>query len=174
FAADRPQPALPAGRCERFPERRAEFRQRRARRLRRRRAERQQERRAQTRESDPLHAHPPLGEARPADRAGSVNDRIRPVGPTVNPPCGIGLPPVEFGLACFATHDGVQPGALARLAEERGHESLFFPEHTHIPASRATPYPAGGELPRKYSHTYDLFVALACAAEATSHLRIGS
>jgi probable F420-dependent oxidoreductase len=81
---------------------------------------------------------------------------------------------VEFGIGCFATHDGVQPGALARLVEERGHESLFFPEHTHIPASRDTPYPAGGELPRKYSHTYDLFVALACAAEATSHLRIGS
>ncbi len=81
---------------------------------------------------------------------------------------------MEFGIACFATHDGVQPGALARLAEERGHESLFFPEHTHIPASRDTPYPAGGELPRKYSHTYDLFVALACAAETTSHIRIGS
>jgi probable F420-dependent oxidoreductase len=81
---------------------------------------------------------------------------------------------MEFGIGCFATHDGVQPGALARLVEERGHESLFFPEHTHIPASRESPYPAGGELPRKYSHTYDLFVALACAAEATSHLRIGS
>ncbi len=81
---------------------------------------------------------------------------------------------MEFGIGCFATHDGVQPGALARLVEERGHESLFFPEHTHIPASRETPYPAGGELPRKYSHTYDLFVALACAAEATKHLRIGS
>jgi probable F420-dependent oxidoreductase len=81
---------------------------------------------------------------------------------------------VEFGIGCFATHDGVQPGALARIVEQRGHESLFFPEHTHIPASRETPYPAGGELPRKYSHTYDLFVALACAAEATSHLRIGS
>ncbi len=81
---------------------------------------------------------------------------------------------MEFGIGCFATHDGVQPGALARVVEERGHESLFLPEHTHIPASRETPYPAGGELPRKYSHTYDLFVALACAAEATSHLRIGS
>jgi len=81
---------------------------------------------------------------------------------------------VEFGIGCVPTHDSLQPGALARLVEQRGHESLFFPEHTHIPASRETPYPAGGELPRKYSHTYDLFVALACAAEATSHLRIGS
>ena len=67
---------------------------------------------------------------------------------------------VEFGIGYFATHDGVGPGALARLVEERGHESLFFPEHTHIPASRETPYPAGGELPRKYFHSYDLFVAL--------------
>jgi probable F420-dependent oxidoreductase len=81
---------------------------------------------------------------------------------------------VEFGVGCFATPYGLQPGALARLVEERGQESLFFPEHTHIPASRASPYPAGGELPRKYAYTYDLFVALACAAEATSRLRIGS
>jgi probable F420-dependent oxidoreductase len=68
----------------------------------------------------------------------------------------------------------VSPGAIARLVEERGHESLFFAEHTHIPASRESPYPGGGELPRKYSHTYDLFVALTAAAEATSRLRVGS
>jgi probable F420-dependent oxidoreductase len=81
---------------------------------------------------------------------------------------------VEFGIGYFATHDGVDPGALARLVEERGHESLLFPEHTHIPASRETAYPAGGELPRKYAHTYDLFVALTAAAAATSKLRVGS
>jgi probable F420-dependent oxidoreductase len=81
---------------------------------------------------------------------------------------------VDFGIGYFATHDGVSPGELARLVEERGHESLFFPEHTHIPASRETPYPAGGELPRKYFHTYDLFVALTAAAAATSKLRVGS
>lgn len=81
---------------------------------------------------------------------------------------------VEFGIGCFPTHDGVDPGTLARIVEERGHESLFFPEHTHIPASRETPYPAGGELPRKYFHTYDLFVALSTAAAASSKLRIGS
>ncbi len=81
---------------------------------------------------------------------------------------------MEFGVGCFATHYGLAPGPLARLVEERGHESLWFPEHTHIPASRETPYPAGGELPPKYAHTYDLFVALACAAEATSSIRIGS
>jgi alkanesulfonate monooxygenase SsuD/methylene tetrahydromethanopterin reductase-like flavin-dependent oxidoreductase (luciferase family) len=81
---------------------------------------------------------------------------------------------VDFGIGYFPTHDGVSPGALARLVEERGHESLFFPEHTHIPASRTTPYPAGGELPSKYFHSYDLFVALTAAAAATSRLRIGS
>jgi probable F420-dependent oxidoreductase len=51
---------------------------------------------------------------------------------------------------------------------------LVFAEHTHIPASRESPWPGGGELPRKYSHTYDLFVALTAAAEATSKLRVGS
>ena len=81
---------------------------------------------------------------------------------------------MEFGIGYFATHYGVDPGTLARLVEQRGHESLFFPEHTHIPASRETPYPAGGELPRKYSHSYDLFVALSMAAAATSKLRIAS
>jgi probable F420-dependent oxidoreductase len=81
---------------------------------------------------------------------------------------------VDGGVAYFPTHDGVDPAALARLVEERGHRWLFFPEHTHIPASRETPYPRGGELPRKYSHTYDLFVALTAAALATSRLRVGS
>jgi probable F420-dependent oxidoreductase len=81
---------------------------------------------------------------------------------------------MDFGIGYFPTHDAIGPGAIARLVEERGHESLFFAEHTHIPASRESPYPSGGELPRKYSHTYDLFVALTAAAAATSTLRVGS
>jgi probable F420-dependent oxidoreductase len=81
---------------------------------------------------------------------------------------------MEFGIGYFPTHDAVSPGAFARLVEQRGHESLFFAEHSHIPASRATPYPGGGELPRKYIHCYDLFVALTHAAAATSKLRVGS
>ena len=81
---------------------------------------------------------------------------------------------MEFGVGYFPTGDAVRPGAVARLVEEHGLESLFFAEHTHIPASRDTPYPAGGELPRKYSHTYDLFVGLTAAASATSTLRVGS
>ncbi|MBA3865211.1 MAG: LLM class F420-dependent oxidoreductase [Solirubrobacterales bacterium] len=81
---------------------------------------------------------------------------------------------MDFGIGYFPTADAVGPGPLARTVEERGHESLFFAEHTHIPASRDSPYPAGGELPRKYLHTYDLFVALTAAAAATSRLRVGS
>jgi probable F420-dependent oxidoreductase len=81
---------------------------------------------------------------------------------------------MDFGIGYFPTHDGLGPGEIARLSEERGFESLFFAEHTHIPASRESEYPGGGELPSKYIHTYDLFVALTAAAEATSSLRIGS
>jgi probable F420-dependent oxidoreductase len=81
---------------------------------------------------------------------------------------------MEFGIGYFPTSYAVPPGELARLVEERGHESLFFAEHTHIPATRDSPYPAGGELPLKYSNTYDLFVALTAAAAATSRLRVGS
>jgi probable F420-dependent oxidoreductase len=81
---------------------------------------------------------------------------------------------MDAGVAIFPTHDSIAPAEVARLAEERGHESLFFPEHTHIPASRETPYPGGSELPRRYVHTYDLFVAITAALTATSRLRVGS
>src|SRR5437660_8584139 len=81
---------------------------------------------------------------------------------------------MEFGLAIFPTEHVHTPDQLARLAEERGFESLFFPEHTHIPASRQTPYPAGGELPPEYSRTYDPFVALTAAAAASERLRVGT
>jgi probable F420-dependent oxidoreductase len=81
---------------------------------------------------------------------------------------------MEFGVGYFPTHDGMSPGALARMVQERGQESLFFAEHTHIPASRDTPWSGGDELPQKYWHCYDLFVALTAAAEATTSLRVGS
>jgi probable F420-dependent oxidoreductase len=81
---------------------------------------------------------------------------------------------MDFGIGYFPTADAVGPDELGRLVEERGHESLFFAEHTHIPAGRESPYPGGGELPRKYLHTYDLFLALTAAAAATSRLRVGS
>src|SRR5204862_7654717 len=62
----------------------------------------------------------------------------------------------------------------ARAAQGRAFEALFVPEHTHIPASRRTPFPSGGELPREYSHTLDPFVALAHAAAVTSRLKLGT
>jgi probable F420-dependent oxidoreductase len=80
----------------------------------------------------------------------------------------------KFGVAMFPTDDALEPAILASLVEERGFESLFFPEHTHIPASRRTPYPGGGELPREYSHTLDPFVALTAAAAATERLKVGT
>jgi probable F420-dependent oxidoreductase len=81
---------------------------------------------------------------------------------------------MDSGIGYFPTHDAVDPADMARLVEERGHGALYFAEHTHIPVSRDTPYPSGGELPRKYSHTHDLFVALTAAALATRRLRVGS
>jgi probable F420-dependent oxidoreductase len=82
---------------------------------------------------------------------------------------------VKFGLAIFATDEGLHPAELGRLAEARGFESLFFPEHTHIPASRESyPDPAGGELPREYFRTLDPFVALTAAASVTETLQVGT
>ena len=81
---------------------------------------------------------------------------------------------MDFGVSYFSTDESIEPAALARLAEERGFESVFVTEHTHIPASRETPYPAGGELPREYSRIYDPFVALTTMAAATKRIRIGT
>jgi probable F420-dependent oxidoreductase len=81
---------------------------------------------------------------------------------------------MKFGVTIFPTERTPDPATLARMAEERGFESLFFPEHTHIPASRETPYPMGEELPPEYAEGYDPFVALAAAATATTELKIGT
>ena len=81
---------------------------------------------------------------------------------------------MDTGVAMFPTHDAIGPGDLAALVEERRHGSLWFPEHTHIPASRETPNPSGGELPRRYAHCYDLFVAMTAAVVATRRLRVCS
>ena len=79
-----------------------------------------------------------------------------------------------FGVSMFPTDYSIPPDRLARLVEERGFESLWFPEHTHIPASRLTPPEEGGELPKEYFHTYDPFVALTAAASATSTLKLAT
>ena len=80
----------------------------------------------------------------------------------------------QIGIMMFATDEAIQPVALARAVEERGFESLFFPEHTHIPSSRETPFPGGGELPREYSRLHDPFVALTAAAAATSRIKLAT
>jgi hypothetical protein len=80
---------------------------------------------------------------------------------------------MKFGVSMFQTPYAIWPAALAVAAEERGFESLFFPEHTHIPCSRKTPFPRGGELPKEYIHSMDPFVALATAVEVTKTIRLG-
>jgi probable F420-dependent oxidoreductase len=81
---------------------------------------------------------------------------------------------MEIGLSIFPTTASIHPVRLAKEAEARGFESLFFIEHTHIPASRKTPYPLGGDLPSIYWQAYDPFVALAQAAAVTTQLRVGT
>jgi probable F420-dependent oxidoreductase len=81
---------------------------------------------------------------------------------------------MHFGLTIFPTDYGIAPAELGRAAEDAGFDSLLFAEHTHIPVSRATPRPGGGELPDRYWHTHDPFVALATVAQATERLRLGT
>ncbi|NYE50364.1 putative F420-dependent oxidoreductase [Spinactinospora alkalitolerans] len=81
---------------------------------------------------------------------------------------------MEFGVSTFVTDEGIGPAALGRALEERGFESLFVAEHSHIPVSRETPLPEGGELPRKYYRTLDPFVVLSAAATATERLVLGT
>jgi probable F420-dependent oxidoreductase len=81
---------------------------------------------------------------------------------------------MKLGVAIFPTDYTIRPDDFARACEERGFESIWFPEHTHIPTSRKTPYPAGGELPKEYSHTHDPFVALMAAAGATKKIKLAT
>jgi len=81
---------------------------------------------------------------------------------------------MEIGAIIFATAYSIQVDELARELEARGFGSLVLPEHTHIPTSRQSPWPGGGELPKEYSHTYDPFVALSFAAAATTKLKLAT
>ncbi len=81
---------------------------------------------------------------------------------------------MQFGAYMFCTDYSIRPDELARLLEERNFESMWVPEHSHIPASRQSPWPGGGELPREYWHTYDPFVALTAAAAVTTRLKLGT
>jgi probable F420-dependent oxidoreductase len=81
---------------------------------------------------------------------------------------------MQIGVTIFATEYAIPIDELAREAEAHGFESLWVPEHTHIPTSRRTPWPGGGELPREYSHLYDPFIALMLAAAVTKNLKVGT
>jgi probable F420-dependent oxidoreductase len=81
---------------------------------------------------------------------------------------------MHYGIFIFNTDYAIGIDELARAAEQRGFESLFVPEHTHIPASRRTPFPGGGDLPKEYWHTLDPFVALSAAAAVTTKLKVGT
>src|SRR5437879_13680759 len=81
---------------------------------------------------------------------------------------------MDFGVVMFPTEYTIRPDELARALEERGFESVWFPEHTHIPASRRSPWPGGGTLPKEYWHSYDPFVALTAAGMVTTRLRLGT
>jgi probable F420-dependent oxidoreductase len=81
---------------------------------------------------------------------------------------------VKFGVAIFPTDYAISMTELAPAAEQLGFESLWVAEHSHIPTSRQTPWPAGGELPKHYWHTMDPFVALTAAALASKTIRVGT
>jgi probable F420-dependent oxidoreductase len=81
---------------------------------------------------------------------------------------------MKIGIFTATTDDAAAPHELAAACEERGFESFWVPEHTHIPASRETPFPGGGELPREYSHLHDPFVALSVAAAVTRTIKLGT
>jgi len=81
---------------------------------------------------------------------------------------------MKFGLTMFPTDYSISPAALARAAEERKFESLWFPEHSHIPAKRESPWPGGPELPKMYYDVYEPFVALAAAAAVTTTLKLAT
>ncbi|HEV8531993.1 MAG TPA: LLM class F420-dependent oxidoreductase [Methylomirabilota bacterium] len=81
---------------------------------------------------------------------------------------------MKYGVAMFPTDYAIPTDALARELEARGFESLWLPEHTHIPVIRKSPWPGGADLPRDYWHTLDPFVALGAAAAVTRTLMLGT
>src|SRR5580765_2689745 len=81
---------------------------------------------------------------------------------------------MDFGASMFMTDYCIPPAELGRALEQRGFESLWNPEHSHIPLSRKTPFPGGGDLPKMYYDALDPFVTLTAAAAATKNLKIGT
>ena len=81
---------------------------------------------------------------------------------------------MDYGIAMPITEYSMTPWALSRAAEERGFESFFVPEHSHIPSSRRSPWGGGSELPQVYYEMMDPFVALGAAAAATTRIKLGT
>src|SRR5260370_24169954 len=81
---------------------------------------------------------------------------------------------MKYGIFIFPTEYSIRVDQLARAVEERGFDSLWLPEHSHIPVARRSHYPAGGELPEPYFHIADPFVGLAAAAAVTSKIKLGT
>ena len=81
---------------------------------------------------------------------------------------------MKFGVAMFMTDYSISPTELARAVEERGLESLWAPEHSHIPLPRVSPWPGGGDLPKQYYDVMDPFVVLSAAAAVTDRIKLGT
>jgi probable F420-dependent oxidoreductase len=81
---------------------------------------------------------------------------------------------MRYGVTMFVTDETIDIVTLAKAAEERGFNSVWLPEHTHIPTTRKTPHPSGTELPEYYKRCLDPFVALTAAAIAAPTLRVGT
>ena len=81
---------------------------------------------------------------------------------------------MHVGVAMFCTDYAIAPTELAKALEDRGFESLWLPEHSHIPLTRASPFPQGGDLPKKYYDVMDPFVVLGAAAAVTTRLKIAT
>src|SRR5205823_12579576 len=85
-----------------------------------------------------------------------------------------GVGKMDFGASMFMTDYCIPAAELGRALEERGFESLWNPEHSHIPTSRKTPFPGGGDLPKMYYDAMDPFITLTAAAAATKKLKVGT
>ena len=83
-------------------------------------------------------------------------------------------PPLRYSVTLVATDRGPGIADVARAVEERGLDGLWVPDHTHIPVSRQTPYPLGGDLPDRYLHLLDPLTSLAMAVAVTSQIRVGT
>ncbi len=81
---------------------------------------------------------------------------------------------MKYGVSLFPTDSSISPVELATACETRGFESIWFPEHSHIPASRRTPFPAGGDLPKQYYDVFEPFISLAAAAAVTKTLKLAT